>query len=184
MLEGTLTGLPLCVKLLSPITYATPAGGRSPKPPRSLYAPSGPVCPQTICPRRGRAVHRGGRWTRPDVIHGAGYVDRPAPSARDDCHLHRQRWRQRPRKRAWPGIRYDVTLYAEFVEKEVLPLVEKRSNLRLTMDLEWRATMGGSSGGSCALIMAWYHPELYPRYLHQPAVAADPPDSTRRMGTP
>ncbi len=25
--------------------------------------------------------------------------------------------------------------------------------------------MGGSSGGSCALIMAWYHPELYHRVL-------------------
>jgi enterochelin esterase family protein len=25
--------------------------------------------------------------------------------------------------------------------------------------------MGGSSGGSCALIMAWYHPDLYHRVL-------------------
>jgi iron(III)-enterobactin esterase len=25
--------------------------------------------------------------------------------------------------------------------------------------------MGGSSGGSCAFIMAWYHPELYHRVL-------------------
>ena len=25
--------------------------------------------------------------------------------------------------------------------------------------------LGGSSGGSCALIMAWYHPELYHRVL-------------------
>jgi enterochelin esterase family protein len=27
------------------------------------------------------------------------------------------------------------------------------------------ATMGGSSGGACALIMARYHPELYRRVL-------------------
>jgi S-formylglutathione hydrolase FrmB len=56
-------------------------------------------------------------------------------------------------------------LYAEFVEKEVLPLVEKQYNVKLTKDPEGRATMGGSSGCSCALIMAWYHPELYHRVL-------------------
>ncbi len=65
------------------------------------------------------------------------------------------------------GLEYDTMsgLYAEFVEKEVLPLVEKQYNVKLTKDPEGRATMGGSSGGSCALIMAWYHPELYHRVL-------------------
>jgi enterochelin esterase family protein len=65
------------------------------------------------------------------------------------------------------GLEYDTMsgLYAEFVEKEVLPLVEKQYNVQLTKDPEGRATMGGSSGGSCALIMAWYHPELYHRVL-------------------
>ncbi|HVW85639.1 MAG TPA: alpha/beta hydrolase-fold protein [Bryobacteraceae bacterium] len=65
------------------------------------------------------------------------------------------------------GLEYDTMsgLYAEFVEKEVLPLVEKRYNVKLTKDPEGRATMGGSSGGSAALIMAWYHPELYHRVL-------------------
>ena len=65
------------------------------------------------------------------------------------------------------GLEYDTmsSLYAEFVEKEVLPLVEKQANVKLTKDPEGRATMGGSSGGSCALIMAWYHPELYHRVL-------------------
>ena len=65
------------------------------------------------------------------------------------------------------GLEYDTMSgrYAEFVEKEVLPLVEKQANVTLTKDPEGRATMGGSSGGSCALIMAWYHPELYHRVL-------------------
>jgi enterochelin esterase-like enzyme len=65
------------------------------------------------------------------------------------------------------GLEYDTmsSLYAEFVEKEVLPLVEKQYNVKLTKDPEGRATMGGSSGGSCALIMAWYHPEMYHRVL-------------------
>ena len=65
------------------------------------------------------------------------------------------------------GLEYDnmTGRYAEFVEKEVLPLVEKQYNVKLTKDPEGRATMGSSSGGSCALIMAWYHPELYHRVL-------------------
>ena len=65
------------------------------------------------------------------------------------------------------GLEYDTMsgLYAEFVEKEVLPQVEKQFNVKLTKDPEGRATMGGSSGGSAALIMAWYHPEWYHRVL-------------------
>jgi iron(III)-enterobactin esterase len=65
------------------------------------------------------------------------------------------------------GLEYDTMsgVYAEFVEKEVLPRVEAEAHVRLTKDPEGRATMGGSSGGSCALIMAWYHPEWYHRVL-------------------
>ncbi len=65
------------------------------------------------------------------------------------------------------GLEYDTMsgVYAEFVEKEVLPRVEAEAHVKLTKDPEGRATMGGSSGGSCALIMAWYHPELYHRVL-------------------
>jgi enterochelin esterase-like enzyme len=65
------------------------------------------------------------------------------------------------------GLEYDTMsgLYAEWVEKEVLPLVEALAHVKLTKDPDGRATMGGSSGGSCAFIMAWYHPELYHRVL-------------------
>jgi enterochelin esterase-like enzyme len=65
------------------------------------------------------------------------------------------------------GLEYDTMSgkYAEFVEAEVLPLVEAQAHVKLTHDPEGRATMGGSSGGSCALIMAWYHPEWYHRVL-------------------
>jgi enterochelin esterase family protein len=65
------------------------------------------------------------------------------------------------------GLEYDTMsgLYAEFVEKEVLPLVESQCNVKLTKDPDGRATMGCSSGGSCAMIMAWYHPDLYHRVL-------------------
>jgi len=65
------------------------------------------------------------------------------------------------------GLEYDTMsgVYAEFVENEVLPLVETKAHVKLTKDPDGRATTGGSSGGSCALIMAWYHPELYHRVL-------------------
>lgn len=65
------------------------------------------------------------------------------------------------------GREYDTMsgLFAEFIEHEVLPLVEKNYNVKLTKDPEGRATMGSSSGGSAALIMAWYHPEWYHRVL-------------------
>ena len=65
------------------------------------------------------------------------------------------------------GLEYDTMSgkYAEFVETEVLPLVEKQCNVKLTKDPDGRATTGCSSGGSCALIMAWYRPDLYHRVL-------------------
>lgn len=65
------------------------------------------------------------------------------------------------------GLEYDTMSgrYAEFVEQEVLPVVESRCGVKLTRDPDGRATMGGSSGGSCALSMAWYHPDLYHRVL-------------------
>ena len=65
------------------------------------------------------------------------------------------------------GLEYDTMSgrYAEWVESEVLPLVEAKAQVKLTHDPDGRATMGGSSGGSCALIMAWYHPEWYHRVL-------------------
>ena len=65
------------------------------------------------------------------------------------------------------GLEYDTMSgkYAEFVESEVLPLVERRANVILTKDPDARATMGCSSGAAAALSMAWYHSELYHRVL-------------------
>ena len=65
------------------------------------------------------------------------------------------------------GLEYDTMSgrYTDFIETEVLPQVESKFHVLLTKDPEGRATMGGSSGAACALIMAWYHPELYRRVL-------------------
>jgi enterochelin esterase-like enzyme len=65
------------------------------------------------------------------------------------------------------GLEYDTMSgrYAEFVETEVLPLVEKQFGVRLTKDPDGRATMGCSSGASAALSMAWSRTDLYRRVL-------------------
>jgi hypothetical protein len=65
------------------------------------------------------------------------------------------------------GLEYNTMsgLYAEWVEKEVLPRVEAEAHVKLTHDPDGRATMGASSGGGCAMTMAWYRPDLYHRVL-------------------
>ena len=65
------------------------------------------------------------------------------------------------------GLEYDTVsgTYAQFVEREVLPLVEQRAGVQLTKDPDGRATMGLSSSGTAAFTMAWFHPELYRRVL-------------------
>lgn len=65
------------------------------------------------------------------------------------------------------GLEYDTMSgrYSDWVEQEVLPLVEAKANVKLTHDPDGRAAMGGSSGGAVSLIMAWYHPERYHRVL-------------------
>ena len=55
-------------------------------------------------------------------------------------------------------------LFAEYIETEVLPLVEKNCRVQLTGNPDGRAVMGNSSGGSAALIMAWYRTDLYTEY--------------------
>ncbi len=82
------------------------------------------------------------------------------------------------------GREYDTVNgdYAQWVELEVLPAVERATGLRLTHDPDARATIGISSGGAAAFTMAYFHPELYHRVLaysptmvnqqwpHQPAL--------------
>jgi len=65
------------------------------------------------------------------------------------------------------GLEYDTMSgrYAEFVESEVLPLVEKEAGVKLSRNPDARATMGCSSGGSAAMAMAWYRNDLYHRVL-------------------
>ena len=65
------------------------------------------------------------------------------------------------------GKEYDnmSDLFAQYIEAEVLPRVQEHCDVLLTKDPEGRAAMGSSSGGSAALIMAWFRPDLYRRVL-------------------
>ncbi len=65
------------------------------------------------------------------------------------------------------GLEYDTMSgrYADFVETEVFPLVERNYGVVISKDPEARVAMGVSSGGVAAFTMAWYHPELYHRVI-------------------
>jgi enterochelin esterase family protein len=53
--------------------------------------------------------------------------------------------------------------YAEFLDKEILPEVGKKYNLR--QDAAGRAICGISSGGICAFTAAWERPDLFSKVL-------------------
>lgn len=65
------------------------------------------------------------------------------------------------------GKEYDTMsgMFADYIEAEVLPRVERHCDVKLTKDPNGRAAMGNSSGGSAALIMAWFRNDLYHRVL-------------------
>jgi enterochelin esterase family protein len=65
------------------------------------------------------------------------------------------------------GLEYDTVSgrYADFIEQELLPRVEKDYGVRFTHDPEGHASMGGSSGAAAAFTMAWFHPDRWRRVL-------------------
>lgn len=67
-----------------------------------------------------------------------------------------------PRNR---NLEYDAfdSRYAEFLLTEVIPLVTER--WAITDDPERWGVCGGSSGGNCALTVAWFRPDRFRRVL-------------------
>jgi len=63
------------------------------------------------------------------------------------------------------SVEYDTLSpqYATFLEKEILPEVEKR--VKLKTDASSRAICGMSSGGICAFTVAWERPDLFSKVL-------------------
>src|SRR6185369_15668617 len=58
---------------------------------------------------------------------------------------------------------YDTVsgVYADYLEKVVLPLAEKTGNIKLSQDPQARGSIGQSSGAPAALGMAWFHEPAY-----------------------
>lgn len=65
------------------------------------------------------------------------------------------------------GLEYDTLSdrYANYIEQEVLPKITQDYGIEFTKDPDGRATMGGSSGGACALTMGWYRTDLWHRII-------------------
>jgi len=69
-----------------------------------------------------------------------------------------------PRQR---NLEYDAMndSYVTMIEDEVLPMVERKFDLRLSKDPAQRVAMGISSGGICAFNMAWQRPESFGKVI-------------------
>jgi enterochelin esterase-like enzyme len=83
------------------------------------------------------------------------------------------------------GLEYDTMSdrEARFINDEVLPAVLKNKEIRAAYpniaftDNPWgRGVMGGSSGGSAALIMGWFRPDLFRRIITYSGTFVDQQD--------
>ncbi|MEO6005434.1 MAG: alpha/beta hydrolase-fold protein [Opitutus sp.] len=65
------------------------------------------------------------------------------------------------------SVEYDTVsgVYADYIEKVVLPLAEKTGNLKLTRDPDARGAIGQSSGSAAAFGMAWFHTPAFNRVV-------------------
>ena len=72
-----------------------------------------------------------------------------------------------PASRSSRSVEYDTVSgkYCEYIESEILPLVEQNAKIKLTKNPEGRGAIGQSSGAAAAFTMAWFHPELYRRVI-------------------
>jgi enterochelin esterase-like enzyme len=70
---------------------------------------------------------------------------------------------------------YDTVsgVYADYIEKEVLPVAEKTGNIKLSQDPQARGAIGQSSGAPAALGMAWFHEPAFTRLIiYSPSVTS------------
>ena len=53
--------------------------------------------------------------------------------------------------------------YAKFLIDEFIPFIERQHGLKFSQDPNDRAICGSSSGGICALVVAWHRPDVFRR---------------------
>lgn len=109
-----------------------------------------------------------------DSLHAAGEIDPTIgvfvwPGRPTDINPDADKWSESEWDRAAEqrSIEYDSMRpdYAEFLLKEVLPLVESEADVRITEDSRRRICCGASSGGIAAFTCAWHFPNEFSRVL-------------------
>ena len=65
------------------------------------------------------------------------------------------------------SLEYDTLSprFAEFLEKEMLPRIEKDCDIKFSTNPDDRAICGASSGGICAFTVAWERPDLFHKVM-------------------
>ncbi len=89
----------------------------------------------------------------------AVFVD---PGHKQDALPEKRGWQPQPENRSFE---YDTLSgdYAKFLLQEILPQVEK--DYKISVDPKHRAICGISSGGICALTVAWQRPDQFSKVL-------------------
>ncbi|MFO0812899.1 MAG: alpha/beta hydrolase-fold protein [Gemmatales bacterium] len=97
---------------------------------------------------------------RKELPHIVGVFIQPGVPLDNDGNRVTTRHNQR-------SIEYDTLSpkYAEFLEKEMLPRVEKDFEIKFSTNPDDRAVCGISSGGICAFTLAWERPDLFRKVL-------------------
>jgi enterochelin esterase-like enzyme len=74
-------------------------------------------------------------------------------------------WSTQKQHKSNRSVEYDTLspLYAQMLEKEILPMAEKVQ--ALSKDPQQRAICGMSSGGICAFTVAWERPDLFRKVM-------------------
>ncbi|MEO6568486.1 MAG: alpha/beta hydrolase-fold protein [Opitutaceae bacterium] len=65
------------------------------------------------------------------------------------------------------SMEYDTVsgVYADYIEKIVLPLAEKTGNVKLSQNPDARGAIGQSSGSAAAFAMTWFHTPAFNRVI-------------------
>jgi enterochelin esterase-like enzyme len=100
---------------------------------------------------------------RKELPHIVGVFIQPGVPLDNDGN----RVTEQGRRNGQRSLEYDTLSpkYAEFLEKDMLPKVEKDFEIKFSTNPDDRAVCGISSGGICAFTVAWERPDLFRKVL-------------------
>ena len=164
------------------------AGGDD-EPSGTVYAARCGVCAEAVCSGDRCAVHCWGGRSGSRVAHDARQHDCAASVAGDDWRSSSAMAAAMRRAASGAGVRHHVGQVCGVCgDRKCCRWWRSKYGVKLTRILMGGRRWAASSGGSAALIMAWYHPELYHRVLTYSGTYVnqqwphDDADSARRVG--